>query len=288
MDSTVGLLTLLFLVLAFVLLVLNTQFLRVLRQRGVQLALRRIPAYQQVMPPAVGEAVESARPMHVSFGGSGLGAETTVSALAASEVLYHLAERVAVGNEPPIISLSDPTALGLAQGTLRRAYQTRQRLGAYRSSAARWYPPGLAFAAGVGAALAEEDANMSVLVGRLGPELAFIGEAATRYDQVFIAQSDQPEGQAVGWVMSESPLIGEELYAAGAYLSRHPSALQLSQLLATEILRLVVILGIVLAAVLAVASKLGGVLSVTILIGAALAALLAAVLYARSTARGGK
>lgn len=282
MDSTVSLITGLFLLLTFVLLVVGMQILRVLRRRGVTLALRRIPAYQQMMPAGVGEAVESARPLHVSLGASGLGAETTISALAASEVVYHLSERAAISGEPPIITLSDPTSLGLAQGTLRRAYQTRNRLDAFRSSAARWYPPGLPFAAGVGAAMAEEDANMSVMTGRLGPELAFVGETASRYDQLFIAQSDQPEGQAVGWVMSDAPLIGEELYVAGAYMPRHPTTLHMSQLLTMEILRLVVILGIILAGVLSVVNTLGRELSFVILIASAVAVVLALILYARS------
>lgn len=256
MTPLISALTLLFLLLTFALLTLGAQVLR--RQRRWQFSLRRIAAYQ-AMPVVVGEAVESERPIHVSFGGSGLGAESTVSALAVADLLYPLAERLAVATHPPIVSLSDPTALGLAQGTLRRAYEMRRNLESFRSTAARWYPQGprsLAFAAGVAGALADEDANMSAVAGRFGPELAFIGETAARYDQMLFAQSDQLDGQAVAWVMSEAPLIGEELYVAGAYLPRRPTVLHMSQLLAMDTLRLLVIVAILVTAMLAAAQRM--------------------------------
>lgn len=249
MTPEISVFTLLVLLLTFVLTILGAQVLR--RQQRVQLALRRIRAYQ-AMPVAVSEAVEGERPIHVSFGGSGLGAASTISALAVADLLYPLVERAAIAAQPPIISLSDPTTLGLAQGTLRRAYERRNNLEAYRSTAVRWYPQGqrsLAFAAGVAGALADEDSNLSVAAGRFGPEIAFIGEMTMRYDQLFFGQSDQLDGQAVAYVMSERPLIGEELYVAGAYLPRRPSPLHLSQLLAMEGLRFIVIATILLVAV---------------------------------------
>lgn len=248
MTTWISVFTVLVLLLAFILVALSAQAFR--RRQRLRLTLRRIPAYR-AMYSAVSEAVEAERPMHFSFGGSGLGNEATVSALASAELLYHLAERAALASHPPIVSLSDPTALGLAQGTLRRAYEARKNMEAYRSSAARWYPQGprsLAFGAGVAATLAQEDSSMSVLSGRFGPEIAFIGETAIRYDQVLFAQSDQLDGQAVAWVMSEMPLIGEELYVAGAYLPQRPDPLHISQVLAMDILRLVAIVGIILFA----------------------------------------
>ncbi len=248
MDPLTSVFTLLVLLVAFVLITVVAQFLR--RQRRLRLSLRPITAYR-TLPIMVSEAVESERPVHISFGGSGLGLESTISALAVSDLMYPLVERASVARQAPLITLSDPTTLGLAQGTLIRAYRRRGTPGAYRSPAVRWYPQGprsLAFAAGVGAAVADEDSNVSVVGGRFGPEIAFIGEAAMRYDQTFFAQSDDLDGQAIAWVMAGRPLLGEELYVAGAYLPVKPSALHLSQLLAMDGLRLLVVLAILLVA----------------------------------------
>lgn len=248
MDPLTSVFTLLVLLITFVLLTVVAQFLR--RQKRLQLALRAIPAYRE-MPALVSEAVESERPVHVSFGGSGLGLESTVSALAVADLLYPLAERAAVASHPPLVTVADPTALGLAQGTLIAAYRRRENLAGFRNPAVRWYPQGprsLAFAAGVSGALADEDSNVSVVGGAFGPELAFIGDMTTRYDQTLFAQSDQLDGQAVAWVMSRQPLIGEELYVAGAYLPARPSALHLSQILAMDGLRMLAVLAILLVA----------------------------------------
>jgi hypothetical protein len=249
MDPLTSVFTVLVLLVAFILIVVMAPVLR--RQRRLELALRPILAYQE-MPTLVSEAVESERPIHVSFGGSGLGLESTVSALAVADLLYPLAERAAVASHMPLVTVADPTALGLAQGTLMRAYRRRENLAGFRLPAVRWYPQGprsLAFAAGVSGAVADEDANVSILGGSFGPELAFIGDVATRYDQAFFAQSDQLDGQAVGWVMSQRPLLGEELYVAGAYLPRRPGALALSQVLALDALRWLAIVAILLVTV---------------------------------------
>lgn len=249
MDPVISVFTLLILLITFVLITIVAQFLR--RQKRIQLALRSIPAYR-AMPVLVSEAVESERPIHISFGGSGLGLESTVSALAVTDMLAPLAERASVARQTPLVTVADPTALALGQGTLIAAYRRRENLAGFRNPAVRWYPYGprsLAFAAGVSGAMADEDSNVSVLGGSFGPELAFIGEMAVRYDQTLFAQSDQLDGQAIGWVMSEFPLIGEELYVAGAYLPRRPTALHLSQVLAMDGLRLLVVLAILLVAV---------------------------------------
>lgn len=275
MDPVTSVFTVLILLLTFVLVTLGSQVMR--RQKRVRLSLRRIAAYQ-LMPTMIGEAVESERPIHVSFGGSGIGTDSTVSALAVADLLYPLVERGAIASQTPIVSLSDPTALGLAQGTLMRAYRRRNTMQFFTSAAARWYPQGarsLAFAAGVSAAIADEDSNMSVVAGRFGPEIAFIGEQATRYDQTFFGQSDQLDGQAIAWVMAQRPLIGEELYVAGAYLPQEPSPLHLSQLLALEGLRFVVLVAILVVAVITFAVEWIGVIVAVV----GLAAVVLAVIY---------
>ena len=104
----------------------------------------------------------------------------------------------------------------------------------------------LAFAAGAAAHSADIDAASSVLLGRFGTELAFFGENAVRHDQVFVAHSDNPSGQAVAYAQSETPLLGEELYAGPAYLSRRP--LHLGTAVAMDVLRWTVIMAILFTA----------------------------------------
>jgi hypothetical protein len=201
----------------------------------------------------VGEAVESDKAVHVSFGSSAIRDSTTLAALATAEILYLVAERSALADKPTVVTLSDPVTLALGQDTLRRAYKARGKLAKYRSTLVRWYPQGpqsLAFAAGAGETILDEDASLNVLLGRFGPEMMLTAENAIRYNRLLIAQSDQIDGQAVAYAVSETPLIGEELYAGGAYLSESP--LQIGGVLAQDVLRYIVIATIIGLAILSI------------------------------------
>ncbi|NLE52340.1 MAG: hypothetical protein GX613_13145 [Chloroflexi bacterium] len=216
--------------------------------RRVPIRLRPIAAYD-ALPEIAANAVESAHRVHFSLGSSSLGESSTASALATSEAVYQLADRLAISPYPPLITLSQPTTLPLAQDTLRRAYERRLRAEAFRATQAAWYPLGkrsLAFAAGASAHAADVDAYSSVLLGRFGTELAFFGEGAVRHDQVLVAHSDNPGGQAVAYVQSDYPLLGEELYAGPAYLSHRP--LHLGSVVAMDVLRWAVIMAILFTA----------------------------------------
>ncbi len=209
--------------------------------------LRSIRAYES-LPLAVGEAVESDRAVHLSLGSAGLGGESTTTALAGAEILYHVARRAAIGDRSPVVSLSDPTALGLAQDTLRRAYADRGVRERYEGSAARWLPYGdrsLTFAAGANSMIADDKVSSLVMVGRFGPEMALMGEVAARKGYSQVAAADDVEGQAVAYAVSDEPLIGEEMFVGGAYLAASP--VQMGGVIAQDFLRWLIVLGILIS-----------------------------------------
>jgi hypothetical protein len=214
-----------------------------------RIALRPIDGYS-AMPLSVGEAVESDRAVHVSLGSSAIREESTLTALASAEVLYHIAERSAVGDRPTFVTLSDPVTLGIAQDTLRRAYKARARLDRYRPSLARWYPQGprsFAFAAGAGLSAVDEKASVHIVIGRFGAEMALLTENVIRTDGTLITHSDRIEGQAVAYALSDTPLIGEELFAGGAYLGRTP--LLIGGVAALDVLRYLTLAALIAAAI---------------------------------------
>jgi hypothetical protein len=257
-----GGLVILILFIAFVVIAIST--VRIRRRRD-SFPVRAIRAYE-ALTPMVGAAIEANRPVHLSSGSSGLGGENTVLALANAELFYRVAQQAAIGATSPLISTSDTTAIPLAYDTLRRAYQSRGRIQNYRASSVRWYPSGprsLAFAAMLTTSLGVNNVYGNVLVGSFGPELALIAEAAVRRDQALIAASDQLEGQAVAYAMSDQPLIGEEMFAAGAYLGEEASFR--ATLVAQDTLRWLLIIGLVVFAIVSVdrdfAQRLGNLLS---------------------------
>lgn len=235
----------------YVLLLLGVLFTAIGAVLARQLRLRAIAAYDE-LPNLIDFNIEAGKTMHVSFGSSAVRDETTLSALASAELLYHVTERAAIGDNPTLVTLSDPLTLTLAQDTLRRGYKARNRLVKYRPLRAQWYPQGrssLAFAAGAGLSLTDEDVSANYLIGRYGAELALLAENAQRRNQTIIAQSDQIEGQAVAYMISPTPLIGEEMYMSGAYLDTNPGLR--GGALAIDALRYLTVGFIVLAAIYA-------------------------------------
>lgn len=220
MDSTTQISAILLLLLV---LVVNVIFSRRRRQA---FSLRSIPAYA-ILTPTIGASIEANHPMHLSYGSAGLGGNSTVLALASSELFYHVARRATIGDASPILTVSDTSAIPLAHDTLRRAYASQDLLIRYRAGNVRWYPSGarsLVFAVALSAMLRDDDVHANVLAGSFGAELALIADTAIRRDQVLIAASDQPEGQAIAYATSSELLIGEEMFAARAYLDDDPRA----------------------------------------------------------------
>ncbi len=221
---------------------------------GALLARRRTPVLRPIaayslLPDLIADAVESDHAVHFSTGSAALGQLSTVSALASADLIYRLSSRLAVGARSPLITLSAPLTLPLAQDTLRRAYTYRQRQDAYRLRAAAWFPQGrrsLAFAAGASSLAADADVSTSVLLGQFGAELALFGASAVRHDQRLIAHSDLVEGQAVAFAQADRVLIGEELYAGAAYIDGRP--VDVGGVVALDVLRWAVIIAIVVAA----------------------------------------
>ena len=246
MDTTTQVITILIILLALVVTVVATQFVR--RRRGA-LTLRPIPSYD-ALPMMVGAAVEADRPVHFSLGGTGIGGNNTPLTLATAEMFYQMAHRAATGTTAPILTVSDPSALPLTYSLLYRAYASRNRAARFQGSSIRWYPSGprsLAFAAALTGTLGDERVQGNILVGSFGPELALVLDAAARRKQGTIAASIQLDGQAIAYALSDRPLIGEEMFVAGAYLG--DSATQRGSIAAIDVLRWLLIAGILIATI---------------------------------------
>ena len=239
MDASIGLVTVAVVLLTFVVSVLATQ---VARARRDAIVLRHLPAYAR-LPLFVSEALESDRPVHFSLGSSSFSGINTPLTLANVESFTLLANRAIVGMKSPLMTMSETATLPLGYDILRRAYRTRNRRHQFDMTAVQWYPAGvgsLAFAAAITAVAGDYRVGTHVLLGSFGGEVALILDAAARRGQHAIAASDQLEGQAIAYALSDEVLIGEEMFAGGAYLGGGAS--QQGGVVALDILRIVLII----------------------------------------------
>ena len=185
-------------------------------------SLRVMPAWR-ALPGMLEQAAAQGQPVHLSGGGAGLQGSDSLLALASAEALYQAA-RLAQG--PVILTTSDSTMIPLGYEVLRRAQRARGFAGSMQAGTLRWFPDGprsLAWAGAASALMSSEYVGANVLVGGFGPELALVAHAAARRGQPLLAASDQLDGQAVAWASADEPLIGEELYFAGAWLNPTPA-----------------------------------------------------------------
>lgn len=212
-----------------ILFVLMTVFLvytaRFLQARRRDRPLRPIDGYHKI-PIWIGQSIEANRPLHLSLGSAGIGDNSTILSLASAEMFYFVIQDTTIGDIVPIISTTSTAAIPLGQDTLRRAYQSQNRGSQYRAHRARWYPEGkrsIAYAAALTGMMKMEKPQAHILAGSFGPELALILDTAHHQRQPTFAVSDQLEGQAIAFALSDEYLIGEEIFAAPGYLSDNPA-----------------------------------------------------------------
>lgn len=229
------------LVLAAILFVGLTLWRR--RSPGV---FRLIEAYDR-LNRSVGLAVENGTRLHVSLGRGNLFTARGGSALAGLAMLRRLAQRTSVSDRPPVVTSGDASLAILSQDTLQSGYRAAGAEDQYRFSTGRL--TGLtpfSYAAGALPTIHDENVSTNIILGDLGAEAALLAEASDRQNANLIAASDNLSAQAVFYAAAQEPLIGEELFAAGAYVgagASHDASLNVQ-----DILRWLIILAILIGA----------------------------------------
>jgi len=211
-------------------------------------AFRPIEAFER-LNRAVGLAVESGTRLHISLGRGNLFTTRGASALAALAMLRKLSERTSLSDRPPVVTSGDASLAILSQDTLQAGYRAAAAEDQYRYSTGRL--TGLtpfSYAAGTIPITRDENVSTNVLLGGFGPESALLTESAERENSTLIAASDNISAQSVFYASSQDPLIGEELFAAGAYVGA--GAAHEASLTVQDILRWLFIVAILIGSLL--------------------------------------
>jgi hypothetical protein len=142
---------------------------------------------------------------------------------------------------PSVASAGDPALGLLAQDTIQAGYQAAGVEDLYVPTSGR--VTGLSpfgFAAGAMNISQNENVSANIMIGHFGSEAGLLTEASDRESVVMIGASDDLAGQAVLFANTQDAMIGEELFASGAYLGAGIS--HVASLTVQDILRWVVIL----------------------------------------------
>jgi hypothetical protein len=207
--------------------------------------LREIPAFARLRK-AVGLGVEAGTRLHISIGNGPLTGLQGASTFMGLNILGRIARAASISDRPPVATSGDGTLTILTQDTLRGAYQALGAEGQYEHTSGRL--AGLtpfSYAAGTIPIIHDEQISANVLIGHFGSEVALINDAAEQSGSLTVAGSDSLPGQAVLYATAQEPLIGEEVFAGGAYLGSgilHEASLRTQDLL--RILVILIILGV--------------------------------------------
>ena len=185
--------------------------------------LREIPAFTK-LSRSLGLSIEDGKRLHISLGRGSLLNARGGSAFAGLALLRNIAERTSVSDMPAVASAGDPTLGLLSQDTLQAGYQAAGVEDAYVHTTGR--VTGLSpfsYAAGAMQIPQNENVSTNIVIGHLGAEAGLITDAAERNNIKLIGSSDNLVGQSILFANTQDPLIGEELFAAGAYLNEDPA-----------------------------------------------------------------
>jgi hypothetical protein len=208
-------------------------------QKGILPDLRPIPAFD-VLRGVTARAIEAGRALHVSLGLGGITSDVTADSLTGLLVLEYLADQSAAAGVPPIVTLADPTLLPLAQDVTRRPYGVDREGAARAIRHVRWVAPEpAAYAASVMGILGSEGVDANVMVGTFGDEYLLMGEAANRRGITHVGGASDPNVLPFIFATADETLMGEDIYAAGAYLS--DKSWHIGSLLAQDFMRWVIV-----------------------------------------------
>jgi hypothetical protein len=230
-----------FIGLAFILTFLGlvALFTLVGRQRTIA-GLRPISAFTKLRR-AIGLAVEAGSRLHISIGRGNLTGTESAAAFAGLSLMERITQSASSGDNPPIATSGDAALSILTNDTLKGTYRDigiSEQYDPKRGQLTGLSP--FSYAAGVLPIIQDKKTTAHTLIGHFGNEVALITDAAERNGDLTVAGTDNLPAQAILYATAQEPLIGEEIYAGGAYF--RPDSWHTASLLAQDIIRWLIVL----------------------------------------------
>lgn len=196
-------------------------FIRAAR-RNPNLFIRKIAGLEAV-DEAIGRATEMGRPVYFVHGLGGMG---DLSTIAAVNILARVARRAAEYDTRVRVMNNDPIVMAVSQEVVKQAYTEAGRPDAYNPDDVSLVAPDqFSYVAAVGGMMVRQQPATIFLVGYFYAESLLLAETGASTGAIQIAGTDSYTQLPFFIPTCDYTLMGEELYAASAYLSREPKLL---------------------------------------------------------------
>ncbi len=205
--------------------------------------LRPIAAYHKI-DQEINVSVEDGTQLHISLGRGGISGPDSAAGFAGLSILKQVIEKSSTCDDPPVVSTGNALLSILAQDTIRGSSKAISLAdqGKYPSGELIGVTP-FSYAAGSLTTIRDDNVSANVHTGWFGNEIIWLTTAGERQSSPTIAGTAQLPAQAVIYASATDPLIGEELYAGGAYLGA--GKMHEASITAQDVLRWIIIVVII-------------------------------------------
>jgi hypothetical protein len=218
------------------------------KKNAKTLFIRRIPGVDAI-EDAIGRSTEMGRPiLYVT----GIEEITDIQTIASLLILGHVAEMTAEYDTDIKVANTYPMTMVVAEEIVRQGYANAGRLDAHRPENVMFITSEqFAFAAAVNGMILRDKPATNIYFGRFFAESLLLAETGFLTGAVQIAGTAEFTQLPFFIAACDYTLLGEELYAVSAYLSREPTLL--AQLKAGDVVKafamLLIIAGVIIATV---------------------------------------
>lgn len=188
-------------------------------KRGKELYVRPLAGISAV-DDAIGRATEMGKPILYILG---LGTAADIATIASLSILSRIAKMTAEYRTPILVPCNDPIVMLVAQETVKAAYLDAGRPDIYKEENV-FYVTSMQFAyvAAVNGIMVREKPATNFYLGKFFAESLILAETGSVAGSIQISGTDEIAQIPFFVAATDYTLIGEELYAASAYLGREP------------------------------------------------------------------
>lgn len=223
------------------------------------LFVRRLPGVDAI-EDAVGRSTEMGRPiLYVT----GTVKTEDIQTIASVLILGHVAEIAATYDTDLRVANAYPLTMVIAEEVVRQGYANAGRADAHRPEDVMFITSEqFAFAAAVNGMILRERPAANIFFGRFFAESLMLAETGYLTGAVQIAGTAELTQLPFFVSACDYTLIGEELFACSAYLTREPN--QLAMLKAGDLLKIVIAVMVVAGTAMATLDALGWAVPITL------------------------
>jgi hypothetical protein len=195
-------------------------------QRGRELFIRRISGLS-ALEDAVGRATEMGRGVLYI---PGIMDMDDIQTIAGVTILGHVAKKTAEYDTPLYAPMTRSFVMSVAQEIVKQSYLEKGRPDAFRPDRINYLTDDqFGYVAGVGGIMMREKPAACFYLGTFYAESLILAETGNAVGAIQIAGTAEPSQIPFFVAACDYTLIGEELFAASAYLSKNPKKLARSK-----------------------------------------------------------